>query len=88
MSWDKCAIILRARNGSTGKIYGPIKIGSGYYYFQMMDKQKAGSYRSLDLMKDEIRTRLIAIKREKLSEDLAKKIADKINIEIHMEHIK
>jgi hypothetical protein len=77
-----------ARNGSTGKIYGPIKIGSGYYYFQMMDKQKAGSYRSLDLMKDEIRTRLIAIKREKLSEDLAKKIADKINIEIHMEHIK
>jgi hypothetical protein len=77
-----------ARNGSTGKIYGPIKIGSGYYYFQMMDKQKAGSYRSLDLMKDEIRTRLIAIKREKLTEDLAKKIADKMNIEIHMEHIK
>ncbi len=76
------------RTGSTGKIYGPIKIESGYYYFQMMDKQKAGSYRSLDLMKDEIRTRLISIKREKLSEDLAKKIAEKMNIEIHMEHIK
>jgi parvulin-like peptidyl-prolyl isomerase len=76
------------RTGSTGKIYGPIKIESGYYYFQMMDKQKAGSYRSLDLMKDEIRTRLISIKREKLSEDLAKKIAEKMDIEVHMEHIK
>lgn len=76
------------RTGSTGKIYGPIKIESGYYYFQMMDKQKAGSYRSLDLMKDDIRTRLISIKREKLSEDLAKKIAEKMDIEVHMEHIK
>ena len=76
------------RTGSTGKIYGPIKIESGYYYFQMMDKQKAGSYRSLDLMKDEIRTRLISIKREKLSEDLAKKIAEKMDIEVHVEHIK
>jgi len=76
------------RTGNTGKIYGPIKIESGYYYFQMMDKQKAGSYRSLDLMKDEIRTRLISIKREKLSENLAKKIAEKMDIEIHMEHIK
>jgi hypothetical protein len=76
------------RTGSTGKIYGPIKIESGYYYFQMMDKQKAGSYRSLDLMKDEIRTRMISIKREKLSEDLAKKIAEKMDIEVHMEHIK
>jgi parvulin-like peptidyl-prolyl isomerase len=76
------------RTGSTGKIYGPIKIESGYYYFQMMDKQKAGSYRSLDLMKDDIRTRLISIKREKLSEDLAKKIAEKMDIEVHVEHIK
>jgi Na+/phosphate symporter len=39
-------------------------------------------------MKDEIRTRLISIKREKLSEDLAKKIAEKMDIEVHMEHIK
>lgn len=77
-----------AKSGSTGKIYGPIKIKSGYYYFQMMDKQKAGSYRSLDLVKEEIRLRLIAIKKEQLTGELAKKIADKINVEIYMEHIK
>ncbi len=81
-------IVRYVKNGSTGRIYGPIRIEGGYYYFQMMDKQSADSYRSLDLVQDEIRLRLTAIKREKLSEDLFKKISDKYSIEIFPEHIK
>lgn len=77
-----------ARNGRTGRIYGPIRIESGYYYFQMLDKQKAGSYQSLDLVKADIRLRLINIKRKKLAEELARKMVEKYAVEIYSEHIK
>lgn len=80
-------IIRTVKNGTTGRIYGPIKIDKGYYYFQMMDKQDAGSYRSLDLVRDEIRLRLTSIKREKLTEDLAKELTTKYTVEIFTEHI-
>lgn len=76
------------RNGDTGRIYGPINIEHGYYYFQMMDKQSGGSYRSLDLVEEEIRLRLIAMKREKLTEELARKLLEKSNVKIFPEHIK
>ncbi|MCK5453461.1 MAG: peptidyl-prolyl cis-trans isomerase [Calditrichia bacterium] len=75
------------RNGQTGRIYGPINIEKGYYYFQMMDRQKAGSYRSLDLVQGEIRLRLVSIKREKLAEDLSEKLKNKYTVEIFPEHI-
>ncbi len=81
-------IVRYVKSGSTGRIYGPIKIEKGYYYFQMMDKQSAGTYRSLDLVQNDIRIRLTAIKREKLSEDLANKLAAKYAVEIFPEHIK
>jgi hypothetical protein len=76
------------RSGNTGRIYGPIKIEQGYYYFQMMDKQSGGSYRSLDLVEEEIRLRLIAMRREKLTEELAQKLLEKSNVKIFPEHIK
>jgi len=80
-------ISCQVKNGRTGRIYGPINIEKGYYYFQMMDKQNAGSYRSLDLVQDEIRMRLISIKRDKLAEDLSKKVSEKYTVEIFPEHI-
>jgi parvulin-like peptidyl-prolyl isomerase len=80
-------IARQVKNGRTGRIYGPINIEKGYYYFQMMDKQSAGSYRSLDLVQEEIRMRLISIKREKLAEDLSKRISEKYSVEIFPEHI-
>jgi parvulin-like peptidyl-prolyl isomerase len=76
------------RSGNTGRIYGPINIEQGYYYFQMMDKQSSGSYRSLDLVEEEIRLRLIAMRREKLTEELAQKLVEKSNVKIFPEHIK
>lgn len=80
-------IARQVKNGRTGRIYGPINIEKGYYYFQMMDKQNAGSYRSLDLVQEEIRIRLISIKREKLAEELSRKISEKYSVEIFPEHI-
>lgn len=75
------------KNGRTGRIYGPINIEKGYYYFQMMDKQKAGSFRSLDLVQDEIRLRLVSIKREKLADELSEKLKDTYVVEVFPEHI-
>jgi len=75
------------KNGQTGRIYGPINIEKGYYYFQMMDKQNAGSYRSLDLVQEEIRLRLVSIRREKLAENLTEKLKNKYAVEIFPEHI-
>ena len=75
------------KNGRTGRIYGPINIEKGYYYFQMMDKQEAGSYRSLDLVEEEIRLRLVSIKREKLADELSEKLKNTYAVEIFPEHI-
>ncbi len=74
--------------GSTGRIYGPIKIENVYYYFQMMDKQKANSYRSLDLVREEIQMRLMAIKRSQMAQELAQNLSEQYEIELFLEHIK
>ncbi|OPX31900.1 hypothetical protein B1H10_08230 [candidate division KSB1 bacterium 4484_188] len=80
-------VLRYAKNGKTGKIYGPIRLASGYYYFQMMDKQPEGSYRSLDLVKEQIKLRLMNIKREKINKNLAKKNLENYRVEIFPEHI-
>jgi len=76
------------KTGRTGKIYGPISIESGYYYFQMMDKQPKGSYRSLDLVRDDIRLRLLFVKRQELAEKISKELTPKYSVETYPEHIK
>ncbi len=75
------------KSGSTGRVYGPITMENGYYYFQMMDKQAGGTFRSLDLVKEDIRLRLAAIKRENLAEDLAKKLLEKYSVSTYPEHL-
>jgi parvulin-like peptidyl-prolyl isomerase len=81
-------IIRLVRSGNTGKIYGPINLENGYYYFQMMDKQAGGTFRSLDLVEEEIRLRLVAIRRQKLTEDIAQQLVEKASVKIFPEHIK
>lgn len=81
-------IIRLVRSGNTGKIYGPINLENGYYYFQMMDKQAGGTFRSLDLVEEEIRLRLVAMRRQKLTEDLAQQLVEKASVKIFPEHIK
>ncbi len=80
-------IMRLVKAGTTGKIYGPIQLENGYYYFQMMDKQSSGSYRRLDLVKEDIRLQLIAMKREKLINELAQKLIEKSDVKIFSEYI-
>ena len=81
-------IIKRVKSGSTGRIYGPIKIESGYYYFQMMDKQPKGSYCSIDLVKPVVQLRLTNIKRDELAQNITKQLLAKYDVEIFTEHVK
>jgi len=75
-------------NGVTGKIYGPIKIENGIYYFQMLDKQPAGSYRNLDIVHDEIRMRLILKKRQQIIEEITDRTIKELKVEVFLDHIK
>ena len=81
-------IARRVKIGRTGKIYGPISLESGYYYFQMMDKQPKGSYRSLDLVREDIRLRLLVVKRQELAGKISKELIPNYSVETYLEHIK
>ncbi len=80
-------IVQTARRGRTGRIYGPTKIESGYYYFQMLDKKEKGTYRQLDLVEDEIKLRLTNIKKKKLKIEVANKQEEKLTVKSYPEHI-
>ncbi len=51
------------RGTKTGLIYGPIYSKDGTHYLQVLDRQPAGSIRSLDLVKETIKAHLEAQKR-------------------------
>lgn len=48
----------RIRNLKTGNISGPLKTNYGYHYIQLLDYQKKGAIKELDLARDEIYMRL------------------------------
>lgn len=48
----------RIRNLKTGNISGPLKTKYGYHYIQLLDFQKKGAIKDLDLARDEIYMRL------------------------------
>ncbi|GAB4342765.1 MAG: peptidylprolyl isomerase [Calditrichia bacterium] len=77
----------RVKQGIVGKIYGPLKIEKGYYYFQILDKQKKNSIRELELVKDTIKERLEYVKRYKKINSETDKILKKYNAEVYPEHI-
>ncbi len=49
---------------STGTISRPIKLTDGYHFIQLLDYQKKGNTKNLDIVKDEIVVRLNIIKRK------------------------
>lgn len=51
------------RGTKTGLIYGPIYSKDGIHFLQVLDRQPAGSIRSLDLVKETIKAHLEARKR-------------------------
>ena len=48
----------RIRNLKPGNISGPLKTNYGYHYIQLLDYQKKGAIKELDLARDEIYMRL------------------------------
>ncbi len=88
MSRIRKEILRRVKIGKTGRIYGPISLDGGVYYFQMLDKQPAGSYRSLELVKDQVKMQLLNIRRRQLEREIAQQTAKNFKVEIFIEHLK
>ena len=70
------------------RIYGPIKIENGNYYFQIKDKQAAKSIRDLELVEEKIRMRLSLDKREQIINDILESNLKEYKVEIYSNHIK
>ena len=59
----------RIRQMKTGTISREIKTEQGYHFIQLIDFQKAGSTRDLDLVRDEI---ILRLKKERREEELSR----------------
>ena len=65
----------------TGEItYTPIKTDHGYHFIQLLDYQKAGGYKSIELIKEDIILRLKMEKRNNEIESLKQKLRENFNI--------
>jgi hypothetical protein len=78
----------RIQNSTVGRIYGPVTLENSNFYYQVLDKQPSGSIKSIDLVKESVRMRLILQKRESLIEDIANESMKNYDVEIFPEHIK
>lgn len=66
---------------STGTISRPIKLTDGYHFIQLLDFQKKGNYKNLDIAKDEIRLRLNIVKRKQELSKLKRELQTNFNIQ-------
>lgn len=71
----------RIKNTKTGTIRGPIKTDLGYHYIQLLDNQKEGNVKDLDIVKDEIVHRIQIQKRRNEIEKLKRKLRQNYNIQ-------
>jgi len=69
------------RNLKTGNISGPIKTNYGYHYIQLLDYQKKGALKDLDLARDEIIMRLQLSKRNEEIENIKQTLRSKFTIQ-------
>jgi peptidyl-prolyl cis-trans isomerase C len=71
----------RIRNLKTGNVSGPIKTNYGYHYIQLMDYQKKGAIKELDLARDEIYMRLQVLKRNEEIQSIKQSLRSKFTIQ-------
>ncbi len=71
----------------TGTISRPIKTREGYHFFQLIDRQKKGTIRSLDLVRDQIVLRLKKQRHDKLVKDLVQQAKQKVQIQTYLSKI-
>jgi len=75
------------RGAQSGGIYGPIRTEDGYHFLQVLDRQPAGSLKTLELVHDEIATRLQIARRQEAIKMLKEKIRQEFDAETHYENI-
>jgi parvulin-like peptidyl-prolyl isomerase len=71
----------RLRNLKTGNISGPIKTIFGYHYVQLLDYQKKGEIKDLDIARDEIYMRLQLIKRDEETDEIKQSLRSRFTIQ-------
>jgi len=71
----------RIKNIKTGIISGPIKTDIGYHYVQLLDLQREGDMKDLDIVRDEIIHRLQIQKRQAEIENLMRKLRKNFSIQ-------
>ncbi len=69
-----------------GDIVGPIKSNNGYHFFQVLDRQPAGSYKALELVRTEIVARLKIEHRHKLVKELVDQLRRNAEVQIFLEN--
>ena len=71
----------RIRNLKTGNVSGPIKTIYGHHYIQLLDVQKKGAIKELDLARDEIYMRLQVLKRNEEIDNIKQNLRSKFTIQ-------
>ncbi len=71
----------------TGSISSPIKTSDGYHFFQLLDRQKAGTIRSLDLVRSEIVLRLKKQHRDQDMKRLVEQAKQQVQIQTYLSKI-
>ncbi len=74
------------KRAKPGDIIGPIKSAEGYHFFQIVDRQPKGSYKALDLVREEIIARLKIEHRNTLIKNLIEKLRQNTIVTINLEN--
>jgi peptidyl-prolyl cis-trans isomerase C len=75
------AIQRRIKNLKTGNVSGPIRTEYGYHYVQLLDYQKKGAVKDLDLARGEIQMRLQVLKRNEEIGSIKQSLRSKFTIQ-------
>lgn len=81
------ALASQVKNAKTGTIRGPIKTDLGYHYFQLLDYQKAGKTKDLEVVREEIIQRIRMDKRKSALEDLKRNLRENFTIQTDLTKI-
>ena len=81
------ALASQIKIAKTGTIRGPIKTDLGYHYFQVLDYQKAGKIKEIEVVRDEIIQRIRMGKRKTALEDLKRKLRENFTIQTDLTKI-
>jgi parvulin-like peptidyl-prolyl isomerase len=66
---------------STGTISKPIKLTDGYHFIQLLDYQRKGNHKALEIVKEDIRLRLNIVKRKQELSKLKRELQANFNIQ-------